>query len=233
MNDYMKKRDSETSRQKQTNWEWEHQTKRSTDYKKALAKMKEDIASLRYQLPMTSENCFTVIAHHKKVEKQNVFLEFDMFSCYSLLFCLSTGDGCIQCPPGWILRNSMCYYFPFSNIDGMKSWPKAREFCQTHGGDLAIIDSKDKEVNDQHAIHFSLQLCLWKLLFLYICLYFLLERNCDSLVKKAGPRSHTGLLDRTEKYRGEGDLEVVEWKDNGWGVRVFYVTCCVCKKSSA
>lgn len=71
--------------------------------------------------------------------------------CYSLLLSLLTGDGCIQCPPGWILRNSMCYYFAFSKIDGLKSWPKAREFCQSHGGDLAIIDTKDKEVNDQHA----------------------------------------------------------------------------------
>ncbi|KAM8737851.1 uncharacterized protein AB9X84_022766 [Acanthopagrus schlegelii] len=108
MNDYMKQRNMEESRQTQINWEMEHQTKRSTDYKKTVAKMTEDIASLRYHLPMTR-------------------------------------DGCIQCPPGWILRNSMCYYFAFSKIDGLKPWPKAREFCQTHGGDLAIIDTKDKE----------------------------------------------------------------------------------------
>lgn len=51
--------------------------------------------------------------------------------------------------------------------------------------------------------------------FLFVYISSLLEHNCESLVKKAGPRSHTGFLDRTEKYRGEGDLEVVEWKDNG------------------
>ncbi|XP_073339848.1 uncharacterized protein [Pagrus major] len=108
MNGFKKQLDSEMSRQTQTNWEFEHQTKRKTDYDKAIARATEDIASLRYHLPITR-------------------------------------DGCRLCPPGWILRNSMCYYFPFSNIDGTKSWPKAREFCQRYGGDLAIIDSKDKE----------------------------------------------------------------------------------------
>lgn len=68
MNDYMKQRNMEESRQTQTNWEMEHQTKRSTDYKKTVAKMTEDIASLRYHLPMTSKNCFTVLTHHKKAE---------------------------------------------------------------------------------------------------------------------------------------------------------------------
>ncbi|XP_028252059.1 CD209 antigen-like protein E [Parambassis ranga] len=53
--------------------------------------------------------------------------------------------GCKHCSPGWFLMNSICYYFSFSSSDGLKSWQKAREFCQTHGGDLAIIDSKDKE----------------------------------------------------------------------------------------
>ena len=62
-------------------------------------------------------------------------------------YYLSTADGCKHCPPGWLLMNSVCYYFSFSNKAGLKSWQKAREFCQMHGGDLLVIDSKDKEVS--------------------------------------------------------------------------------------
>ncbi|XP_038585553.1 uncharacterized protein LOC119910830 [Micropterus salmoides] len=54
-------------------------------------------------------------------------------------------DGCRHCPPGWILMNSLCYYFSFSDYAGLKTWQKARDFCQMHGGDLAVIDTKDKE----------------------------------------------------------------------------------------
>ncbi|XP_022606528.1 C-type lectin lectoxin-Phi1-like isoform X2 [Seriola dumerili] len=54
-------------------------------------------------------------------------------------------DGCRHCPTGWILMNMACYYFPFSVISGFKTWYKARAFCQTYGGDLIVIDSKDKE----------------------------------------------------------------------------------------
>ncbi|XP_026212317.1 CD209 antigen-like protein E [Anabas testudineus] len=53
--------------------------------------------------------------------------------------------GCRHCPPGWILMNSVCYYFSFSESAGFKTWKKARDFCKMHGGDLAVIDSKDKE----------------------------------------------------------------------------------------
>ncbi|XP_050934304.1 uncharacterized protein LOC108892423 [Lates calcarifer] len=54
-------------------------------------------------------------------------------------------DGCRHCPAGWLLMNLVCYYFPFSDGAGYKTWQKAREFCQMHGGDLAVIDNKDKE----------------------------------------------------------------------------------------
>ncbi|XP_053191138.1 uncharacterized protein LOC128374943 [Scomber japonicus] len=55
-------------------------------------------------------------------------------------------DGCKHCPAGWILRNSICYYFAFPE-DGLKSWQNARDYCKVYGGDLAIIDSIDKEVD--------------------------------------------------------------------------------------
>ncbi|XP_017268540.1 CD209 antigen-like protein E [Kryptolebias marmoratus] len=53
--------------------------------------------------------------------------------------------SCKHCPPGWILMNSVCYYFSFADNGGLKSWLKARDFCRIHGGDLIIINSKDKE----------------------------------------------------------------------------------------
>ncbi|XP_062253296.1 CD209 antigen-like protein B [Platichthys flesus] len=54
-------------------------------------------------------------------------------------------DSCRYCPMGWVFVNSACYYFSYSQRDGARSWQKARQFCQDDGGDLVIIDSKDKE----------------------------------------------------------------------------------------
>ncbi|XP_034050820.1 CD209 antigen-like [Thalassophryne amazonica] len=55
-----------------------------------------------------------------------------------------TRDGCRYCLPGWILINSICYYFS-SDYEGRKMWEDANESCKTQGGKLAIIDSKDKQ----------------------------------------------------------------------------------------
>lgn len=105
---HKKELESEKSRQTQTNWEFEHQMRRSTNYENQLVKLTKDVAALRQNFPLIKE-------------------------------------GCRRCPPGWILMNSMCYYFPFSDINGYKTWKNAREYCQLYGGDLAVIDSKDKE----------------------------------------------------------------------------------------
>uniref|UniRef100_A0A669BYQ4 C-type lectin domain-containing protein n=1 Tax=Oreochromis niloticus TaxID=8128 RepID=A0A669BYQ4_ORENI len=123
MKDARKQLDSEMSRQTQTNWELEHQTKRSNDYKSQMEKITKEIETTRSRLSMISK-----------------------------LHCLlETGDGCKHCPAGWILMNSVCYYFPLkSNI--MKTWKESRDFCQLQGGDLIIIDSQDEEV------------CCWTLL---------------------------------------------------------------------
>ncbi|XP_047467396.1 CD209 antigen-like [Mugil cephalus] len=100
---------SELSLQKETKWEFEYQTKRSTEYQKKIDKMTTDIMMLRSNLPLIK-------------------------------------DGCRHCPPGWILINSICYFFPFTDFaGGYRSWQNARDFCQAYGGDLAIIDTKDKE----------------------------------------------------------------------------------------
>uniref|UniRef100_A0A3Q4GQ97 C-type lectin domain-containing protein n=1 Tax=Neolamprologus brichardi TaxID=32507 RepID=A0A3Q4GQ97_NEOBR len=54
-------------------------------------------------------------------------------------------DGCKHCPAGWILMNSVCYYFPLKSNE-FKTWKESRDFCQLQGGDLIIIDSQDEEV---------------------------------------------------------------------------------------
>ncbi|KAM3595215.1 uncharacterized protein V6R79_020127 [Siganus canaliculatus] len=54
-------------------------------------------------------------------------------------------SGCQRCPTGWILMNSKCYFFPIGKIYGYKTFVKSRNFCQAFGGDLAMIDSQDKE----------------------------------------------------------------------------------------
>lgn len=99
---------SELNRQKQTQWEFEHQTERSQDYQVQMDKLTKEIGKLRLHLPLI-------------------------------------GAGCKYCPAGWILLNSRCLYFPFSDNIGQKSWQKSREYCQLFEGDLAVIDSKDKE----------------------------------------------------------------------------------------
>uniref|UniRef100_A0A668W836 C-type lectin domain-containing protein n=1 Tax=Oreochromis aureus TaxID=47969 RepID=A0A668W836_OREAU len=54
-------------------------------------------------------------------------------------------DGYKHCPAGWILMNSVCYYFPLKSNE-IKTWKESRDFCQLQGGDLIIIDSRDEEV---------------------------------------------------------------------------------------
>ncbi|XP_041828715.1 CD209 antigen-like protein E [Melanotaenia boesemani] len=108
MKDAQKQTDNELNQQAETNWEFEHQTKRTKDYEAEIEKTTQDIGKLRLRLPLIS-------------------------------------DGCKHCPEGWILMNFMCYYFSFVGKKEKRTWEKARVFCQTYGGDLLIIDSKDTE----------------------------------------------------------------------------------------
>ncbi|XP_029981830.1 C-type lectin domain family 9 member A-like [Sphaeramia orbicularis] len=58
-----------------------------------------------------------------------------------------TEEGCRHCLPGWTFVNSQCYYFPFSDTVMRKSWGESRNFCKRYGGDLAVIDNKEKQVS--------------------------------------------------------------------------------------
>ncbi|KAM6968903.1 uncharacterized protein LKV04_017706 [Tautogolabrus adspersus] len=55
-------------------------------------------------------------------------------------------EGCRHCLAGWTFMNSACYYFPFSSVSVRRSWQEAREFCKKQGGDLAVIDSREKHL---------------------------------------------------------------------------------------
>ncbi|KAG7999377.1 hypothetical protein GBF38_000906 [Nibea albiflora] len=55
-NDYKKQLIVEMSQQTETNWEFEHQTKRRTIYEAQDAKMTQDVTALRYSSPMIGGN---------------------------------------------------------------------------------------------------------------------------------------------------------------------------------
>ncbi|KAK5916702.1 hypothetical protein CgunFtcFv8_011658 [Champsocephalus gunnari] len=55
-------------------------------------------------------------------------------------------EGCRHCLPGWTFMHSVCYYFPFSDVFSPRSWQEARQFCINQGGDLAVIDSREKHL---------------------------------------------------------------------------------------
>ncbi|XP_054469288.1 CD209 antigen-like [Anoplopoma fimbria] len=55
-------------------------------------------------------------------------------------------EGCRHCLPGWFFMNSVCYYLPFSDAISRKSWHDGRQFCKNQGGDLAVIDSREKHM---------------------------------------------------------------------------------------
>ncbi|XP_068563091.1 CD209 antigen-like protein E [Cebidichthys violaceus] len=71
-------------------------------------------------------------------------------------------DGCRHCLPGWTFVNSMCYYFAFSDAILRRSWHEARQFCKNQGGDLAVMDSREKHlaitdlINNYHVPHASI-----------------------------------------------------------------------------
>lgn len=140
------------------------------------------------------------------------------------LFSFATADGCKHCPPGWFLINSVCYYFSSSVRDGHKTWQKAREFCQVHGGDLLIIDSKDKEVGFMSEPMDHSECDGFFFFFLVNRFYFyfsVLECNRKSLVKSPRPLwSQYSLLVRVERFSWGRNLEVGGWNRAHWRVRI-------------
>nr|XP_015825661.2 CD209 antigen-like protein E [Nothobranchius furzeri] len=55
-------------------------------------------------------------------------------------------EGCRHCAPGWTFLSSTCFYFPFASTYSRTVWQEARQSCQRLGGDLVVLDSRDKQV---------------------------------------------------------------------------------------
>lgn len=134
----------EQRQMKQSDWELNHQERRSKDYETKMDEVIVETEYLRYRFPMIGETRFNSPAHYKDN------LLYCVYLCYSLLISLETVEGCRRCPAGWILMNSMCYYFPIAESTGYRTFTQARVFCQTAGGDLATLDSKDKQVDTHY-----------------------------------------------------------------------------------
>ncbi|XP_032403538.1 C-type lectin domain family 4 member M-like [Xiphophorus hellerii] len=80
----------------------------------------------------------------KDYEKQVETLQVDIASLKSHLPMIK--EGCRHCLPGWTFMISSCYYFPFSDTFYRTSWNEARQFCRRQGGDLAIVNNREKHL---------------------------------------------------------------------------------------
>ncbi|XP_014891855.1 CD209 antigen-like [Poecilia latipinna] len=80
----------------------------------------------------------------KDYEKQVEKLQVDIASLQSHLPMIK--EGCRHCLPGWTFMSSSCYYFPFSDTFYRTSWNEARQSCRRQGGDLAIVNNREKHL---------------------------------------------------------------------------------------
>uniref|UniRef100_A0A3Q2PSA7 C-type lectin domain-containing protein n=1 Tax=Fundulus heteroclitus TaxID=8078 RepID=A0A3Q2PSA7_FUNHE len=80
----------------------------------------------------------------KDYEKQVEKMQVDIATLKSHLPMLK--EGCRHCLPGWAFMSSTCYYFPLSDTAYRVSWNEARQSCRRLGGDLAIINSREKHL---------------------------------------------------------------------------------------
>ncbi|XP_054894795.1 CD209 antigen-like protein E [Poeciliopsis prolifica] len=114
-------------------------------YKTAVENIYATQKQLHGEMESQKETMWELEHQTKRTEDYKVLIEKvtqDLGKLRSQIPKIS--NGCTHCPPGWLFVNLVCYYFS-SNNAGLKSWQKAREFCQIYGGDLPVIDTKDKE----------------------------------------------------------------------------------------
>uniref|UniRef100_A0AAY4C644 C-type lectin domain-containing protein n=1 Tax=Denticeps clupeoides TaxID=299321 RepID=A0AAY4C644_9TELE len=52
-------------------------------------------------------------------------------------------DSCGRCPQGWRLLNATCYYFSDEGLH-KRGWEQSRQDCVNKGGDLAVVDTQEK-----------------------------------------------------------------------------------------
>ncbi|XP_028839012.1 C-type lectin domain family 4 member E-like [Denticeps clupeoides] len=53
-------------------------------------------------------------------------------------------DSCGRCPQGWRLLNATCYYFSDEGLH-KRGWEQSRQDCVNKGGDLAVVDTQEKQ----------------------------------------------------------------------------------------
>ncbi|XP_008335870.1 C-type lectin domain family 4 member M-like isoform X2 [Cynoglossus semilaevis] len=107
----------EIKEQQRTQWELQHQSRRTNSYEQLISKAQMEIATLKSYIPMVEE-------------------------------------GCRRCLPGWNFLDSMCYFFAFSLAQ--RQWNDARNFCKKYGGNLATVDTYEKnEVMHRLISHYA------------------------------------------------------------------------------
>ncbi|XP_037097886.1 CD209 antigen-like protein E isoform X2 [Syngnathus acus] len=116
-------------------------------YKFAVRNLSDAEKKLESEMRRQTQSNWELDHHKRRTKDYEVQLDTILKNVSSLKLHLAhTENGCRHCPVGWILLNSMCYYFALSPLDGKKSWRHARHFCQIHGGDLITIDSIEEEI---------------------------------------------------------------------------------------
>ena len=114
-------------------------------------------------------------------------------------------EGPIICPRGWILWNSMCYYFSSDSLSTKLSWQEALQACRsTRGGDLVSIHSASENIFIKSKI---IQWVVFKMTshwFFKQCLFtsvYTLSDNFQSGDVLAFERGNTTLCHSTISFR--------------------------------
>ncbi|XP_027855944.1 CD209 antigen-like protein C [Xiphophorus couchianus] len=64
------------------------------------------------------------------------------------------GSTCGKCPLGWLIFNSSCYFFSYTESTTVKkNWHKSREDCIKRGADLVVIDNQQEQEFISHTIN--------------------------------------------------------------------------------
>ncbi|PWA16547.1 hypothetical protein CCH79_00004520 [Gambusia affinis] len=64
------------------------------------------------------------------------------------------GSSCGKCPLGWLIFNSRCYFFSYTESTTVKkNWYKSREDCIKRGADLVVIDNQQEQEFISHTIN--------------------------------------------------------------------------------
>lgn len=104
-----------------------------------------------------------IVAEHLQIQllieqqkQTNDLLEFQMSNLSEQNNHLKSNispleESCGLCLSGWDLHMSKCYYFAAS-VYPLKNWKASRDDCVSHGADLVVIDSREKQLYITNAL---------------------------------------------------------------------------------